>query len=270
MEFRLLGPLAVADEGQPFPIAAGAQRIILAALLLNANHVVTSGKLTDYLWPSAPPLSARACLHNSVMRLRQALGPAASRIGTNAAGYAISADASEIDVDRFERLIETGRSAARRLDWAAANSQLRAALALWRGRPLADIPSEQLTRGERQRLAGMRLDAAETLAEAGIASGDHSTVIAQLTRLTHEEPLREQLHVLLMIAHYQSGQRAAALAAYHNARRALLDAGLDPGPALQDAQKRMLSDAWPSDRQRAWPRPARAGAVIAVQKTGPC
>ena len=70
VEFGLLGPLVVRREGAPIPVAVGRQSALLATLLLDANRLVTTGRLTDVLWGSKPPASARAALHNQVRRLR--------------------------------------------------------------------------------------------------------------------------------------------------------------------------------------------------------
>ena len=58
-EFALLGPLKVRCGGTALPVTAGLQRAVLAALLLSPGRVVTLDELSDVLWGSAPPRSAR-------------------------------------------------------------------------------------------------------------------------------------------------------------------------------------------------------------------
>ena len=43
MEFRLLGPLEVSDDGSLLPLGGAGQRALLALLLLHANEVVAHG-----------------------------------------------------------------------------------------------------------------------------------------------------------------------------------------------------------------------------------
>jgi DNA-binding SARP family transcriptional activator len=239
MKFQVLGGLVVSDGQHSLPIARGAQRVVIAALLLNANRIVTSGEIIDYLWDSPPP-TARASLHNSVMRLRRALGASGYRIATNAVGYQISTRPGELDLTSFEQAISSARAAARRDDWQTASELLGTALELWRGEPFTDIPSARIAQLEGLRLIELRNEAIEARAEADINLGRYGQAIAELVRLTHAEPLREQAHALHMTALYRAGQRSAALAAYHFARTALLQEGLSPGWRLRELQSSIL------------------------------
>ena len=145
MEFGLLGPLVVRAGGVAWPVTAGKQRVLLAALLLRANQVVGTEELAEAVWGSQPPGTARVTLQNYVKRLRRALGPEGyERIVTRPAGYLVAAGTGELDVTRFAELVAAGRDAARAGAWELAAAQLSAALGLWRGQPLADVPSPVL------------------------------------------------------------------------------------------------------------------------------
>jgi len=115
---------------------------------------------------------------------------------------------------------------------------------LWRGVPLADVPSAALRQAEVPRLSELRLAAAEARVEAELRLGRHAGIIGELRTLVAAEPLRERLAELLMLALYRSGQQAAALAVYRAARRALVEqVGIEPGPGLREMnQKILLSD----------------------------
>ena len=242
MEFGLLGPLLVRVGEMRVRISAGKQRVLLAALLLRANQVVAVDELAEALWDGSPPGSARVTLQNYVKRLRQALGPDGhQRIATCPAGYMIEAAPEELDLTRFGQLRAAGQEAARAGAWGSASAQLSEALLLWRGPPLADVPSRPLTRAQVSRLAEMRLDALEARIDADLHLGRHREVIAELQPLVVAEPLRERLHELLMLALYRSGQRAAALDAYRRAWRLLVDlVGIEPGPGLRELNQRIL------------------------------
>jgi DNA-binding NarL/FixJ family response regulator len=60
--------------------------------------------------------------------------------------------------------------------------------------------------------------------------------------LVGEYPLRERLRAQLMLALYRAGRQADALDAYQQTRDVLVEElGIEPGPALQLLQKRILS-----------------------------
>ena len=242
-EYCLLGPLVVRCAGTMVPVPPGKQRALLAALLLRAGQRVDVAELTEALWGSEPPPSARASLQNYVRRLRQALvnggGPT---VVTQPGGYLIRVGPGELDVQRFESLVAAGRAAARAGAWAEAAGELAAGLALWRGEPLADVPSDALAAREVPRLAELRLLAAEARIDADLHLGRQAEVIAELRQLAAAHPLRERLHALLMTALYRDGQQAGALAAYHDARSVLVgELGVEPGPELRRVQQQVLA-----------------------------
>ena len=145
MEFCLLGPLEVRQDGVVIQVRPGKQRAVLAALLLNAGRLTLTEDLIGTLWGPEPSASARPSLHNSVMRLRQALGePGAARILTRPGGYSVRLGPGEFDVSRFETLVDTARAAARDGRWEVAATRADSALALWRGEPLAGVEADLL------------------------------------------------------------------------------------------------------------------------------
>ncbi len=242
-EFWLLGPLMVRHGEVPVPVARGKQRAVLAALLLNANQVVSVDELAETLWGAGPPPSARVTVQNNVMRLRKALGDEdAGRIVTQPRGYCIRVADGELDVTRCETLLEGARAAARDGAWDVAADRARAALELWRGRPLADVESDLITAREVPRLEELRLRAHETRIDADLHLGRHGEVIVELRQLVASNPLRERLHAQLMLALYRDGRQAEALAAYSSARQTLVgELGTEPGSELREVHQRILA-----------------------------
>jgi DNA-binding SARP family transcriptional activator/tetratricopeptide (TPR) repeat protein len=243
LEFCLLGPLLVRSGGVALPVMPGRQRAVLAALLLNAGCPVSVDALTETLWRSKPPPSAPVALRNYVMRLRHSLGQtAAGRIRTQPPGYLIDIQPGELDVARFEELLESARTAARSRSWKAAADRASAALGVWRGEPLADVDAEALVLREVPRLTELRLQAVEIWADARLNLGHHAEVVAELERVAAAHPLRERLSGLLMLGLDGDGRRADALAVYQDARRILVsELGLEPGPELRELQHRILT-----------------------------
>jgi DNA-binding SARP family transcriptional activator/Tfp pilus assembly protein PilF len=243
VEYLLLGPLVVRSRGEVLPVQRGKQRAVLAALLLQAGRVVSVDDLAEALWDGDEPPSAQVTVQNYVKRLRHALGDLGhSVIITAPPGYQIRAEPDELDVSRFQALLTSAQSAARRGLWEAAAEQAPDALALWRGDPLADVESPLLLRREGPRLAEMRLQAEETRIEAGLHLGRHAELVGDLRQLTADHPLREQFWAQLMIALYRSGRQSDALAAYQRARKTLVaELGVEPGPELRAVQHQVLT-----------------------------
>jgi ABC-type transport system substrate-binding protein/DNA-binding SARP family transcriptional activator len=239
VEFRLLGPLTVLDDGRPLVLGGPKQRAALAMLLLNANAPVSRDRLLEAVWGDEPPPGATRSLDSYVSRLRGLLGD--DRIVRQAPGYSLRVDAGELDLVRFDALVE--QAAARRAagEGRAAAAELQAALALWRGAPLADLASEPVADAHAQELEERRLHALEQRVDVDLELGEGAALVPELQRLVREHPLRERLVGHLMLALYRAGRHSDALAAYAAARRRLADElGLDPGTQLRELERRIL------------------------------
>jgi DNA-binding SARP family transcriptional activator len=239
MEFGVLGPLAVWKDGREVPLAASKQRAVLAVLLLRANEPVPTARLVDELWGERPPSTAVKAAQVYVSQLRKTLGEGV--IETQPTGYVLRLEAEALDSGRFESLLDRGRSLLAGGAAEKAAEELRSALALWRGPALADFQYEPFARNEAGRLEELRLVALGLRLEADLALGRAAEVVPELEALVQEHPLRETLRELLILALYRAGRQADALAAYQDARAALVDElGLDPGEALQRLEKAIL------------------------------
>jgi len=235
LEFRILGPLEVADEGQLLQLSGQKQRALLALLLLDVNRVVSTDRIVDALWGEQPPRTATTSLQNFVSQLRKLLGSEA--LVTKPPGYQLRIAPEQLDLERFVRLVEESR-ADPPVDRAA---KLRRALALWRGRPLADLGFEPFAQQEIGRLEELRLAALEDRVEAELEAGRHSDLVGELETFADEHPLRERPRSQLMLALYRSGRQAEALQIYHDTRRVLVDElGIEPSPALQQLHGAIL------------------------------
>src|SRR5947209_16908959 len=125
MEFRILGPLEVVEDGRAVPLDRRRVRALLAFLLLNANELVSSDRLIDEVWGPEPAKTAAASLQNYVSRLRKAIG--ADLVLSQPPGYLLRVDPERFDLALFERLTAEARGAEPR----ERAAKLRAALALW-------------------------------------------------------------------------------------------------------------------------------------------
>jgi DNA-binding SARP family transcriptional activator len=271
MDFRLLGPLEIADRDGIVRLGQGRQRSVLVLLLLHCNEPVSSDRLIDELWGERPPPTAPKVLQNHIGQLRRALGERdAARLETCGHGYVLRVERGELDVERFEQLVRAGSEALSRDEPAAAAARLREALALWRGPALADVAYESFAQPVIAQLEERRLVALEQRIDAELALGRHADVIAELEALVAEHPLRERPRGLLMLALYRSGRQAEALEAYQDARHALVDElGVEPGPALRELQAAILrQDPALAPAPSAWPRLRRRSRRVRALLAG--
>jgi DNA-binding SARP family transcriptional activator len=235
VEFRILGPLEVLDDGRTVPLGGPRQRALLAVLLTRSNQVVSTDSLIDELWGAEPPKAALNTIQHFVSQLRKSLGE--GMIVTRPPGYLVRVDGEALDLRRFERLVAEAQNS----EPGDAARLLHEALGLWRGPPLADFALEEFAQAEIARLEELRLLALELRIDAELALGRHAQLAAELDALVRVHPLRERLRAQGILALYRSGRQADALAAYGEARRVLAEeVGLDPGPELQRLQKAIL------------------------------
>ena len=244
LEFRLLGPVeAIADSG-PLSLGGPKQRALLALLLLRANEVVPRERLIDELWGDAPPPAARDTVKVYVGRLRKLLTQNGSpeHLVTRGGGYLLQIQPEQLDLHRFESLAATGSRSLADGDAKTAAAVLGEALSLWRGPALVDLGEVPFVAAEQARLEEQRLSALEDRIEADLALGQTSSVVPELQQLTREHPYRERFHRQRMLALYRDDRQAEALAAYQEARTALVDQlGLEPSTQLRDLEKAILA-----------------------------
>lgn len=245
VRFRLLGPLEAEAERGPISLGTPQQRAVLALLLLNANEVVSLDRLIAELWPGEPPDTATKLVQVYVSRLRKAFEAATSPnrdevVVTQSPGYLLRVGHDDVDVCLFERLLDQGREALSAGNARDAAERYRAALALWRGPPLADLVFKPFAQGEIRRLEELRLMALEDRIDAELALG-RTDLVGELEPLVASHPLRERLRGQLMLALYRSGRQAEALEAYRYTHRTLIEElGIEPGKALRELHQRIL------------------------------
>ena len=219
----------------------------------SAGRVVSLDALAEVLWEGQPPAGARGALHSAVQRLRSTLGPSgADLIETRPPGYLIRVDDGELDVREFSVLAARGHAAADAGTWAQAASLLREALGLWRGEPLADVPSQLLRDREAPAIKDQRLQALVTRIDADLHLGRQGEVLAELRQLVTAHPMQEQFHAQLMLGSVP--QRPAG-----RRPRRLPGRAARPGRRARHRSRSRAqapAPAHPGGRQRA---PARGG-----------
>ncbi|WP_308301028.1 tetratricopeptide repeat protein [Crossiella sp. S99.2] len=261
MEFRVLGPLEAVLDGQALPLGTPRARTVLGILLANAGAIVSIDRIAEELWPHGTTVDTKAEIYAYISRLRCALGQrkgGPAWLLRRSPGYQLSLQPGELDLHRFEALVEQARVARRLGDLETCAGRYREALALWRGNPFAGVAATPILDAEIARLTEYRLATQEELADCVLACGAAcgGDLVAELSALVAANPLRERLHALLMRALCQSGRPAEALRVHQELRTALAEElGVSPGPEIGELYERILhgeadSAARPAERPR--------------------
>jgi len=245
VDFRLLGPLQVRSDGLPQLMAGIKPKAVLAVLLINLDRVVSSAAIAEAIWndnvPAAYPASLQVFISTLRRSLRDLFDGGNMLISTQAPGYRLTVDSLAVDLGRFEQARTVGNeqfAAKRYVDAAAA---YRAALAEWSGPALADLRGYRFADEFAAAVEEDRLATLQARIDADLACGRDAAVIGELGTLTAQHPLREPFWAQLMTAYYRVGRQADALEAGRRIR-ALLNSelGIDPSPAIQDLERRIL------------------------------
>ncbi|TLQ42470.1 AfsR/SARP family transcriptional regulator [Streptomyces marianii] len=274
LRIGILGPLEVRTEGRDRTPTAPMARRALAALLLNANRLVSTSALIEELWEGEPPRLARKTVQTYVYQMRQALRPGDSadtrrtnRLETGSGGYRLVLRPGELDLWEFEHRVARARIALSEGDAVEGARLLREGLGLWRGEPFAGLEAGPLLAAQIAHLADSRLGALELRIDAELQLGRHRALVGELRKLTADHPLNERFTAQLMTAAYRAGQRGAALDAFTRLRRSLVDElGIEPSERLQELQRTVLGAEAPVEAvpTRSAAPSRRAGTAPAV------
>ncbi|TDC38650.1 AfsR family transcriptional regulator [Micromonospora sp. 15K316] len=270
MGFQILGTLNLTDGRDAAVLQPSKPTILLAALLLRPNVVVSVSSLLGAIWGEQQPAAAKAALQTCVLRLRRLFtkhGIAGNAIESVPGGYRIIADAETLDLLRFRRLI---RSAETEPDLESELHSLTEALGLWRGALLANVPSDVLRRDEVPRLTEEWLRASERVHDLKMALGRSREVLPDLWRTARSYPGHERFAEQLIEALYRTGRQTEALVEYRNVKQYLLDElGLDPGPALQRLEATILRGDELAPAGTDGRGPTATGRVVRPEQTPP-
>lgn len=271
---ELLGPVRALSGGREAALGPSGPRAVFAMLVTRRNRVVSRAELIDGVWGDDPPATAAGILQTYVSTLRKSLEPERPRgvapqlLTSVGGGYRLWVDDERVDAAEFVRLrARAGRQFAAG-DLHEALWMLDGALALWRGEALSGV-SGPFADAERSRLGELRTATCELRAEVGLAAGRHADLVAELTALVHDYPLRERLRELLMLALHRCGRNAEALAVYRETRQVLVDElGIEPSPSLRRLHDQILvGDTLPLAVLRPVPVATTPMAPVLVGRT---
>jgi len=284
VEVAVLGPVRAELDGGGVDLGTPKQRALVAALALSAGRPVPVDTIVDLLWGDAAPGGVAGTLQAYVSGLRRVLEPGRERrapatvLVTASPGYALRLEPGALDAERFEHVLDEQHRRVQLLsgvgpavlsadELVECVEHLDEVLALWRGRPYAELDDAPAAVAERTRLEELRLVALEDRAVADLALGHHSTVAADLEAMTAAHPLRERLWGLRALALTRSGRQADALQVLREIRDVLdEELGIEPGAELRDLQTAVLRQ----DPALDWVAPPRQpGAPVVPRRLRP-
>ncbi|MFB7717088.1 BTAD domain-containing putative transcriptional regulator [Nocardia sp. NPDC056100] len=254
-QLAVLGPVELTTEGVPAAPMPPKHQAALVMLAFARGRTVSIEELADGIWGVDRPSSAVGALRNYAWALRKQLAarPETVRLFSESRGYRLEGPL-ELDIDGIDGCRAEAEQARAEGHLDRADAILRAQLRLWRGDPLAGVPGPWAG-AERARLRRLQRVLREDLIDITVRRGDYSRALADLEALITVDPHSERLRGLMMTALYRAGRRTEALGEYQRIRRLLVaEQGIEPGPALLELHRQILSDELPGD-----------GSAVAVQ-----
>ncbi len=252
LSIRLLGELALQYDAEPFLTAAWTKQkplALLGILLTFRNMAVPKDRLIEWLWPHLETASAANSLRVSIGQLRQALRPPASSapgsvcIRTRHEGYCLESNGAWIDVDEFQADYNAGARAVTGGDLAEAQKHLEAALLLYRGDYMQNLPYEEWARPERQRLRALDISALAGLAGIHALSARYESAIPLYEQILSLDECHEVTYVQLMRCMYALGDRVGAVRTFEKCRERLnAELGLTPMPETEALYQQIVDN----------------------------
>jgi DNA-binding SARP family transcriptional activator len=256
LTIRLFGALEIVDGARrlgPRDLGGARPKQLLEILLAARGHHVPTDRIAEMIWDASRPDDVAASIQTFVSVLRRHLVPERERarelVVTEAEAYRFATDEIELDLDRFDELLERSSRQPTR----DARRSLEQALSLVRGEVLEDEPYAawaQDVRGSYQgRVLGARLDAAD----AALGERDFSAALAHTEAAVAFDRFSERAHRLSMLALYSLGRQHEALARYRSYRMLLDDElGLEPTAETRAVESAILRQ---TDPESLLPRP---------------
>jgi DNA-binding SARP family transcriptional activator/ActR/RegA family two-component response regulator len=243
LQISVFGPLTIRrgdtelsanDLGGPKP------RQVLEILLMNFGSAVSKTRIIDLLWGGNHPAVALPTLESYVSVLRRHLHAGTGRTGplrTVTGGYAIDRSMVDLDLDRFETLTKKASHAEPGAALKLLTEALDLASAPLLGDELLPAWAEEERAAHAARVGLARVLAAET----ALSVGEVGLAIALGGAAAKEDPLNERAWTALVLGLEQNGENTEALRAFDRCRRLIdQELGCAPGPALREAQSRLL------------------------------
>ncbi|MGE3289053.1 MAG: AAA family ATPase [Pseudonocardia sp.] len=226
---RLLGRFELradgAADGAEVALESARAESLLAYLLLSRGEPQPRERLAALLWPESTQAQARTNLRHVLHTVRGRLPDATAVLDVTPKTLCWRGEVW-LDVAEFERLLDAGHP--------------EEAVEI-HGGELLDGCDDEWLRPERDRLRARLGEALAVVVERAEGRGDLATALAHAERLRRADPLREATYRLLMRLHDARGERARALAVYHECASTLeRELGVAPSAATRAAHEALV------------------------------
>ncbi|WP_436535530.1 BTAD domain-containing putative transcriptional regulator [Actinoplanes sp. HUAS TT8] len=248
LRFEILGPLRFWRGGTELDAGPRQQRCLLTLLLAASEQPLGISELIDLIWESAPPSSAVNIVHKYVSGLRRVFEPDLTardcgrylfRYGN---GYRLVAGTAAVDLRAFHRHLADARAGEGAGVPDRALDHYTDALRLVRGPAGGALADSLRAAAVFTAFDSQFFDATVAATEIAVRIGRPAEVLSAVRLAATMSPLHEPVHASLVTALAATGRQAEALDAYRTIRQRLGDElGIDPGPALLEAERRVLT-----------------------------
>jgi LuxR family transcriptional regulator, maltose regulon positive regulatory protein len=250
-EIAVLGPLAVARNGEPVTdgdLRRGRVRALLAFLV---GHRTTSRTaIMAALWPDLGERAAANNLRVTMTYLLRVLEPWRSArepaYHVRVAGQSVTLVTSEwldIDADRFDDHVDAAAKAEADGTPSLALEHSLAAVALYRGEAYGGAADADWIALERERFRGRFVAAATRSGELLVARGDVNDAEGVAGRAIEVDPWAEDAYAVLVSVALARGDRAAARRALDRALAALAELDVEPSEETDRLRRRIEGEA---------------------------
>jgi DNA-binding SARP family transcriptional activator len=261
LRVRLLGSVSLTGSGKRLDLAASC-RPLLGYLCINGHRTVSRHEIVGALWAEFDEQRARRALSTALWRLRGTPG-LDSALARSTGPEEIGLSASRrlwVDIAAFQRRVMAWQGVAPEDLDAHGRHQLARAVAIYGGDFLPHVDDEWALL-ERRRLHALYLDALYQLTAAYAGAQDFARAIAYGRRLAAIEPLREDVHRILMRAYVATGNRAKAIEQYRVCQGEL---GSELGIKPMAETQALFRDIVEPDAARLPPPAVRLAATLAA------
>ncbi|MFF5365484.1 BTAD domain-containing putative transcriptional regulator [Streptomyces scabiei] len=248
LRLQVLGPLRIWRDGVELDPGPRQQSYLLAILLARAGKPISTSELVDLIWAEDVPVSAVNILQKYVGALRRLFEPllpvreAGSFLHRRGSSYLFVAGSATLDLVAFRERVDAARAALTRHDREVALDHYVGALGLWRGPAGDGIAEGTLAATVFAALDNEFYDACTAAAELAVSLGRPERVLAALQLAASMAPFNEPVQAALIGVLGAAGRQAEALSVFRQVRDRLAEElGIDPGPALEEAQRRILT-----------------------------